>query len=76
MAAVDDPARRLKMKWTYLLLTTCAMLILTAAVLGRTGWFSHAHNRNHTVTVTSATDVPWHFRHAQPRHWRYVMFNH
>jgi hypothetical protein len=63
------------MKWTYLLLTTFAMLLLTAAVLGHTGWFSHPHGHPHVVSVSSANDLPWHYRHSQVRHWRYVMFN-
>ena len=56
------------MKTFYLLLTTCAMLLLTAAVLGHTGWFARGHGRCPIVTASSAASLPWHFRHGQPHY--------
>jgi hypothetical protein len=68
------------MKFTILLLTAFAMVLLTVAVLSRAGRFAAARASasrppRHVVSASSASVVSWQHRQNQPHHWRDIILN-
>jgi hypothetical protein len=74
------------MKRPCLVVATLVAVLLTAAVLGRSGWLGRRTSsgfprRLHPDDRARACDLVtspagWHYRHSQPTHWRGCLLQH